>query len=132
MITFKITYFILFITLFIIEIIITAFVHDDIVRPYIGDLLVVIFLYCGVRSFFNSAITRTALSVLAFSYLVETLQYLNIVQHLGLAHSTIANTIIGNYFTWIDILAYTLGILIVLVVEKQRPAAHRRKAIINS
>jgi len=111
-------YFILSILLFITEVLIALFAHDDIIRPYVGDFLVVILLYCLVKSVIDLPVTTTAIFVLLFSYVVETLQYFNIVQHLGLAHSSLANIIIGNFFTWIDILAYTLGILLVLVLEK--------------
>ncbi len=118
MLVFQSKYFILTLLLLLTEVLIALFVHDEIVRPYIGDLLVVILLYCLVRSFLNLQITSTAFSVLLFSYLVETLQYFRLVHHLGLDHSKIANIIIGNYFTWVDILAYTLGILIVLGIER--------------
>ena len=118
MLTFRKTYFILSILLFIIEVLIALFAHDEIIRPYVGDLLVVVLLYCLVKSFLNWSTSTTAVWVLLLSYLIETLQFFNIVQHLGLSGSKIANIIIGTYFTWLDILAYTLGILLVLAIEK--------------
>ena len=118
MLTFHKTYFILSILLFIIEVLIALFAHDEIIRPYVGDLLVVVLLYCLVKSFLNWSTSTTAVWVLLLSYLIETLQFFNIVQHLGLSGSKIANIIIGTYFTWLDILAYTLGILLVLAIEK--------------
>jgi len=120
MLLFNKTYFLAFISLLITEILIALFAHDKIIRPYVGDLLVVILLYCFIRGFLKVSISATVIFVLLFSYLIETLQYFNIVQLLGLGKSTIANVIIGNYFTWMDILAYTLGILIVLGIEKIR------------
>ncbi len=118
MLTFRKTYFILSILLFIIEVLIALFAHDEFIRPYVGDLLVVVLLYCLVKSFLNWSTSTTAVWVLLLSYLIETLQFFNIVQHLGLSGSKIANIIIGTYFTWFDILAYTLGILLVLAIEK--------------
>lgn len=118
MLTFHKTYFILSILLFIIEVLIALFAHDEIIRPYVGDLLVVVLLYCLIKSFLNWSTSTTAVWVLLLSYLIETLQFFNIVQHLGLSGSKIANIIIGTYFTWLDILAYTLGILLVLAIEK--------------
>lgn len=123
MLIFNKNYFTIFMLLFVIEVLIALYVHDQIIRPYIGDVLVVILLYCFVRSFLNSPVAATAVLVLLFSYLIETLQYFNIVQLLGLVHSKIANVVIGTYFTWVDILAYTLGIVIVLTVEKRRGLA---------
>lgn len=114
------TYFLLAVLLFIIEVLIALYVHDAIIRPYIGDLLVVILLYCFVRAFVNTNPVRTALGVLLFAYLIEVLQYLNIVKHLGLQHSRLANIVIGNSFEWIDMIAYTAGIVLIIVVEYWR------------
>lgn len=117
------TYFFLAVVLFIIEVLIALYVHDAIVRPYIGDLLVVILLYCFVKAFVNTNPVKTAFAVLLFAYLIEVLQYLNIVKHLGLQHSRLANVVIGNSFEWIDMIAYTVGAAIVLMIEY----LHRQK-----
>ena len=113
-------YFILTILLFVTEVLIAAYLHDEFIRPYAGDFLVVILIYCFVRSFIQAPLVPVALAVLAFSYLVETLQYFNLVKLLGLEHSRIANIVIGNYFTWVDIIAYTLGIGFTIFIEKIR------------
>jgi len=118
MLTFKSTYFILTILLFTVEVLIATFVHDQIIRPYIGDLLVVILIYCFVKSFFNFPIVSTAISILLFSFLVEFLQYLKIVEVFGLQKNKIARIIIGTSFSWFDLVLYTIGISIVILVEK--------------
>lgn len=115
---FNIRYFLLTILLFVTEVLIALYSHDSILRAYIGDVLVVILIYCFVQSFFNTPVLITAIAVLIFSYIIETLQYLNIVEILGLQHSTLAKTVIGTSFSWIDILSYTAGILVVILVEK--------------
>lgn len=114
------TYFLLAVLLFVIEVLIALYMHDRIIRPYIGDLLVVILLYCFVRAFVNISPVKIAVGVLLFSYLIEVLQYVKLVKLLGLQHSRIANVVIGNLFEWIDLVAYTVGIIIVLAVEKYR------------
>lgn len=106
--------------LLLTEIAIAIFVHDTIIRPYIGDLLVVILIYCFIRSFFSTGVWRTATGVLLFAYVIETLQYLNFVEGIGLGHSRFANIIFGNAFAWMDMLMYTMGIAIVLVAEHFR------------
>ena len=120
MLTFRKQYFFLTLLLFGIEVIIALFFHDRIVRPYVGDLLVVILMYCFIRTFFKVPVLVTALSVLLFAYLVEFLQYLNLIRVLGLQNSALANLILGNLFEWIDLLAYTLGIAFVLLIEKRK------------
>ena len=111
-------YFIAALLLFITEVLIALFVHDQFIRPYIGDFLVVILIYCFVKSFLNTPVVPTALGVLVFAYTVELLQYFRIVELLGLQHSKAARIIIGSSFEWQDLLAYTLGILVVVLVEK--------------
>lgn len=111
------TYFLLTILLFLAEVFIAICLHDAIIRPYGGDFLVVILIYCFVKSFLNTPVKATALAVLLFSYLIEILQYFHIVDLLGLGKSTIARVVIGTSFAWTDLLAYTLGILLVLLIE---------------
>jgi hypothetical protein len=111
-------YFILTILLFITEVLIAVFVHDQFVRPFVGDYLVVILIYCFFRAFIKASIWQIAIFTLLFSYAIETLQYFNLVGMLGLQHSRIANIIIGNSFAWEDIVAYTLGVITVIAIEK--------------
>jgi len=78
---------------------------------------VVILLYCFIKSFVNTGVGATVIGVLVFSYALETLQYFHIVNVLGLQDSRIACIIIGTYFAWTDLLMYTLGLLLVWLIE---------------
>ena len=117
LINFNLRYFLIAIFLFGIEILIAAYVHDAIIRPYVGDVLVVILIYTFIKSFVDTPIIATAIGVLIFSFLIETLQYFEFVKLIGLQHSKLANIVIGNYFAWTDLVAYLIGIVIVLLVE---------------
>lgn len=117
MIKFQLPYFILTLILLIIEICIAVFIHDNFIRPYIGDVLVVMLIYCFVKSFFLTPVIPTAIAVLFFSFLIETLQYFHIVNILGLEQSKLARTVIGTSFAWQDIIAYITGIVVVIAVE---------------
>ena len=108
-------------TLFLTEYYIAEYVHDEIVRPYIGDLLVAILIYCLVKSVVNTPVVKTAICVLFYCYAVEVSQYFHLIVHLGLQNSKAAHMLLGSYFTWIDMLCYTIGIGIVLVIEAIRP-----------
>ena len=118
MLQFNYRYFLYTIVLFIIEVLIALYVKDAIIRPYGGDFLVVILLYYFVRTFWKSKPLPIALGVLIFAYTVEVLQYFNIVQLLGLKGNRLAEIIIGTGFSWWDMVAYTLGILTVYLVDK--------------
>ena len=118
MFTFRKRYFIIALALFVTEVLIALFVTDKIIRPYVGDLLVVILIYCFIKSFLNLPVMPVAIFVLAFSFTIEFLQYLHIVDKLGLRKSKIASVAIGTLFEWIDLVAYTMGIAVVVIVEK--------------
>lgn len=106
------------ILLFLIEAFIALFVRDRFVRPYMGDFLVVILIYCFLRIFWKAQVWIVALSVLLFSFLVELSQYFKLINVLGLKDSIAAQLILGNTFQWGDLLAYTLGMVFVMLLEK--------------
>ena len=120
MFIFRLGYFVLTLLMLIVELLIALYVHDRIIRPYIGDVLVVILIYCFCRSFLRVPVKPLAFGVLLFAFLIELLQYFQIVRVLGLQDSKIARTVIGVGFEWLDLVAYTVGFVLVLVVEKWR------------
>jgi len=111
-------YFLYAVLLFIIEVLIALYVNDSIIRPYGGDFLVVILIYYFVRAFLKRSPLQIALGVLLFAYTVEILQYFKIVNLLGLEGNRLAEIIIGTGFSWWDMLAYTLGVLVVYFLDK--------------
>lgn len=117
MLKFDAKYFALTISLFIIETLIAIYVHDSFVRPNFGDVLVVMLIYCFVKSFLKVKVWAAALFVLLFAFTIEFFQYLNVVEKLGLQSSKIARIILGTSFSWSDILCYMIGIVVVISVE---------------
>lgn len=109
-----------FLVLLLTELLIGIYMHDAIVRPYGGDFLVVILLYCFIKSFIDTSVMNTAIGVLIFAYAVEISQYFHLVKLLGLARYRVALLILGNSFSSSDLLCYTQGILLVVLVEKIR------------
>ena len=120
MLLFNKAYFSLAAFLLMIELLVALYLHDALIRPYGGDFLVVILLYCLVKSFFNTAVFPAACLVLILAYMIELSQYFHLVNHLDLQNSRVALMLMGNFFSFTDMIAYTLGILLVLVAEKIR------------
>lgn len=116
--TFRLPYFLLAAIVFVIEVLIALFVRDAIIRPYVGDVLVVMLIYAFLRAFFKISVRTAAVATLAFAFLVEFLQYVNIVDFLGLRHNTMARIVLGTSFSWEDLFMYALGIAIVLIAER--------------
>ncbi|MEO9954811.1 DUF2809 domain-containing protein [Nonlabens sp.] len=104
--------------LLIIEILIERYAHDNFVRPYLGDLLVVILIYAIVMACSKIKVWTGAVATLLFSYAIETAQYLQIVSLLGLEGNKFARIVIGTSFSWWDMLMYTLGFITVIILEK--------------
>ena len=117
MLIFNKNYLTLAILLFIVEILIALYAHDEIIRPYGGDFLVVILLYCLLKSIIRIKDVFAALFVLIFSFFVELTQYFHLIKLIGLENNNFAKTILGTFFTWADILAYTLGTLFTIMTE---------------
>ena len=115
---FRKRYLTIALVLFLVEVIIALFIHDNLIRPLGGDFLIVIFLYCLLRGTTNIGIVNAAGIVLGVACLMETLQFFHVVDRLQLQDNVIARTIIGTSFSWSDIKAYILGVTFVLFIEK--------------
>lgn len=114
---FKLKYFLATVVLLLVEIFIGAYVHDSIIRPFIGDLLVVLLIYCFVMSFFKVNALPAAFGVLIFAYATEITQYYHLVYALGWGGSRFARIILGTSFSWMDMLMYTAGITLAMMIE---------------
>jgi hypothetical protein len=110
-------YLLFAIILFVVEVLIALYVRDSIVRPYVGDYLVVIMIYCFVKAFIKASPLKVAIGVLLFAYLIEALQYFNFLEAIGLEKNKVARIVLGHGFEWMDLVAYTLGIGTVLLLE---------------
>jgi hypothetical protein len=116
-------YFLATFILFIIEVLIALFVRDRFIRPYVGDVLVVMLIYCFVRTWWRAPVWPLALAVLGFAFFIEIMQYYDLVGRLGLQDSPVAVVVLGNSFAWEDLVAYTAGIALVIIVEGVRPGS---------
>ena len=109
-------YAVLSVGLFTVEIFIALFIHDRLVRPFIGDMLVIILIFTICRTFIDANYFRLALCVLIFAFAVEIGQYFNLISILGLQHSALARIIIGATFDFHDLLAYSAGALLICII----------------
>ena len=105
----RLPYLIATLVLLATEVCIGLFVHDGFVRPFIGDVLVVILIYTFIRIFIPEKMRLLPLYVFIFSVIVELLQYLKIVEVLGLQDNAFLSTVIGTSFDIRDILCYFVG-----------------------
>lgn len=110
-------YLLLTIIFFFAEVCIALFITDRIIRPFIGDVLVVILIYCFLRIFLNLNYWKVALGVLIFACLIETLQYFDYVKLLGFENNRILSVAMGRTFEWLDFAAYFVGFWMIILTE---------------
>lgn len=115
---FNYTYLKLAILFFIVEIIIAQ--TTGFIRHTVGDYVVVMLLYSLLRSFINSSTQTMCIITLIISYGVEIVQLTNFLKILGLENNYTANIIFGNTFSYSDLLAYTLGVITIYLIERVR------------
>ena len=123
----RILYLIATLVLLFVEVMIALFVHDSFIRPYVGDMLVVIVVYAFVRIWIPQKCRLLPLYVFLFAVLVEVLQYFNIVRILGLSGSRFFRVLIGGTFDWKDIACYGAGCIVLAVYEIVRVHIEKTK-----
>lgn len=109
----RIKYLMGFLALLITEALIALYIHDDFIRPYIGDVLVVIVLYCFVRIFIPNSVKMMSLYIFIFAVSVEILQYFSLVEVLGLENNKFLKILIGSVFDIKDIICYGVGCVVI-------------------
>lgn len=113
-------YFASALLLFAIEVLIALYVHDGFVRPYLGDTLVVMLLYCAIRAVSRAKALAVAIGVLLFAFGIELLQYADFIGMMGWEDAALARTVIGHSAAWEDIAAYGAGFFAIVLAEKYR------------
>lgn len=111
----RIIYIVLTIILLTIEVLIALFVQDRFIRPYVGDVLVIMVLYTFVRIFVPERIKALPVYLFGFAALVELAQYFRIGERLGLEGNRFFSVLIGSVFDVKDIVCYAVGAVLIIV-----------------
>lgn len=113
-------YFLATALIFLTEVLIATVLKDIFfIRAYLGDVIVVMLLYTFIKSFFNIRNdTRLIFGILIFSFLVEFAQYFNVAEKLGFRPGSLIYIVVGNSFSWIDMLCYAVGGLLLFIFVK--------------
>lgn len=119
MITINKRYFTAFLIIFIVELAIALFVRDNFIRPYVGDLLVVLLIYCFLRIFMKPY-RFLPLCVFLFAAAVELAQMFNFVDRLGLQDNPVLSIALGSTFDPADLVCYAAGCLLLTVFSEKR------------
>lgn len=99
------------------EFTIAYFHFNPFIRGFLGDVLVMLLLYSFLKIFIKNNVFNIAISVLGFAFLVELLQFLKLSEILKIK-SKIILTVLGSVFDVWDLVAYFIGFLLILLIEK--------------
>ncbi|WP_231459059.1 MULTISPECIES: DUF2809 domain-containing protein [unclassified Pedobacter] len=115
--TFSLKFLFIFLAIFIVEVLIAKYLDDAFIRPFGGDVLVVVLMYAFFRIFLKTNYKNLALGVLIFSFVIEFLQATHYVNWLGLQDSNFWTIVLGTHFSVYDLLAYFIGYIICLLFK---------------
>ena len=93
------------------EIAIGLWVRDRFVRPYLGDVLVVMLLYCLIRTVIPRGCPWLSAAIFLFAVGVEFSQMLPLCDLLHITHPLL-RTLMGTSFAVGDLWAYLAGNLL--------------------
>lgn len=103
-----------------IEIFIALYVNDQFVRPFLGDTLAVILVYCFIKIIIRDRVLMVAALSLCIAFLIEILQATNFIEFIGLEDNKLARIVMGTSFSWGDILAYIAGAVLIIIFDRKR------------
>ena len=119
MLKFNYKNFIIFLILFIIEVIIALYIKQHFIRHVFGDYLCVIMLFYFIQSFIKMESIYVAITVLLIAYSVEFLQLTPLLTYLNDEENSFIRIILGTTFSITDLIAYTLGVVTVYLIDKR-------------
>ena len=108
-------YILAFALLLTVEILIALFVRDDFIRPYLGDVLAVITVYCGGRVIFPQRIKWLSAAVMALALCVELLQLTDLAALFG--EGSFMAVLLGATFDVHDLLCYGAGGIVCIICD---------------
>lgn len=113
----RIPYLVLTLVILILEVIIAVYVKDKLIRPYVGDILAIIFVYFGIKTLYPSLKQANILAFL-IGCIIEISQGFQILKYLGLQDNKWLSIILGSTFDWSDLFCYFIGFIIQIFSPK--------------
>lgn len=93
--------------------------HFTFIPLFIGDVLWATMVYFIIRLLFiNKPAKFVVIASLSFSYAIEFSQLYSAPWIDGLRKTLFGKLVLGSVFNWGDLLSYTVGIIIGLLIER--------------
>ena len=97
--------------------IVKLFKNNPFIRGFIGDTIVILLLYFLIKIFHDFNALKLAIFTLFVAFATEFLQYLKLTTLLGLEHNKMTRLILGSVFDPYDLLAYSIGAILVYRID---------------
>ena len=101
-----------------VEVAIALWMHDRVIRPFVGDMLAVALVYCVVRMATRLRSGPAACTAFAIAGALEVSQAFHLVDLLGLGRIALARVVLGTFFDVRDFLAYALGAIGAFLLDR--------------
>jgi uncharacterized protein DUF2809 len=123
---FRPNYLIVATALFVVEVAIArGYIPGAFVRNSVGDVLVIPLLYCLLRGVTKSTPAVALIIGLAAGLAAELLQYLHLADLLGLKQGSLPYIVLGNTFSYSDLLMYCIGGVLAAWIDVRVLQKHR-------
>lgn len=99
-------------------VLIARYVSGPVIRPFGGDVLVIVFFSCLMCGVTRASMGRCAATAFVTGVIVEVAQALDLIEILGLQDNDVAKTVIGTTFDWRDLVAYVIGAALAVFLDR--------------
>ncbi len=116
----RLFYATLTLAIFLVEVLIaTRLVDLHFIRGSVGDFLVVGLIYFFMQALRAWPAKALAIGVFIFACFIEISQYFHLADLLGFARGSVWHVVLGNVFSWQDIVMYLLGCIAAYYVDSR-------------
>jgi len=87
-------------------------------EKYPGDALWALMVFFGLGAVFRRASSlRLGVGALGFSFGIEALKLCDVPWLVSVRHTTLGHLVFGHVFSWQNLVAYTIGVVLGVMVE---------------
>lgn len=95
------------------------FIFPKNIAPYVGDMLWAMMVYFGFRFLLpNFSLLKSFSMAIIFSFAIEISQLYQADWINAIRRTTIGGLILGYGFLWEDIVSYSIGVVIGVIIDK--------------
>ncbi len=104
------------------------FIFPKNIAPFIGDMFWAMMVYFGFRFLLPKlALLKSFNIALIFSFAIEISQLYQYDWINTIRKTTIGGLVLGHVFLWMDLISYTIGIIIAVIIDKALSHAKSNK-----